>query len=267
MLSSWHIRRRIYISPFLSNRSWVRYSVTNKAGALMGNMSLLCSSARPSWGFISFLACFFFLFSFFVCSCVAIGFPGDPERLQLSQASTWLVDGRLLNINVPMPIARPGHLESWEVTFNPREILFHLMVSLSESKKANVEHWKNLFGFVRPRRFFFKEENGAKKNCKKISWAGQKKKIFRDFSSSSSCPPFLFILFIFLLCVIRRCHWPKLIGFLSAHRHDLQETCIIFFRLLNLFRFFFFYFALTFLSFFLFSWSVWRLKRSSYTSG
>jgi hypothetical protein len=55
----------VYISPFLSNRSWVRYSVTNKAGALMGNMSLLCSSARPSWGFISFLACFFFLFSFF----------------------------------------------------------------------------------------------------------------------------------------------------------------------------------------------------------
>lgn len=57
----------VYISPFLSNRSWVRYSVTNKAGALMGNMSLLCSSARPSWGFISFLACFFFLFSFFFC--------------------------------------------------------------------------------------------------------------------------------------------------------------------------------------------------------
>ena len=125
-----------YISPFLSNRSWVRYSVTNKADALMGNMSLLCSSARPSWGFISFLACFSF-FLFFVCSCVAIDFPGEPERLQLSQASTWLVDGRLLNINVPMPIARPDR-ESWEVTFNPREILFHLMVSLSESKKGHV---------------------------------------------------------------------------------------------------------------------------------
>lgn len=43
----------VYISPFLSNRSWVRYSVTNKAGALMGNMSLLCSSQ-------AFLGIYFF---------------------------------------------------------------------------------------------------------------------------------------------------------------------------------------------------------------
>ena len=103
---------------------------------------------------------------------------------------------------------------------------------------------------MRRSRFFLRRKGGKKVAKNKLSRSTKRKKYFMTFLLLLPVPPpFLFILFIFLLCVIRGCHWPKLIGFLSAHRHDLQETCIIFFRLLNLF--FYFYFALTFLSFFL----------------
>lgn len=68
-------------------------------------------------------------------------------------------------------------------------------------------------------------------------------KIFRDFSSSSSssCPSFLFVLFVDFPPVCNKETPLTQTNRISVrtHRHDLQETCIIFFRLLNLFLFFF----------------------------